>query len=134
MCAAMRDLAASGASGFATGALLARGGVDVAATERLVGAAGERPVTFHRAFDQVADLDQALDRLIALGVRRVLTSGGRPSAMMGADALRRLTERAAGRIEVIAAGSVRPFNVDRIVAATSAPAVHARWGRWRQSA
>lgn len=131
MCAAMRDLAASGAAGFATGALLARGGLDVTATTRLVGAAGELPVTFHRAFDQLGDLDDALDRLIGLGVRRVLTSGGQPSAMLGIDALRRLTERAAGRIEVIAAGGIRPFNVDAILAATNAQAVHARWSGWR---
>ena len=132
MCAAMRDLAASGASGFATGALLARGGVDVAATERLVGAAGALPITFHRAFDRLGDLDRALERLIELGVRRVLTSGAQPTATRGIDALRRLTDRAAGRIEVIAAGTIRPSNLDRIVAATNVPAVHARWSAWRE--
>lgn len=133
MCAAIDDLAAVGASGFATGALLGRGGIDVASTTRLVGTAGELPVTFHRAFDELDDLDEALDQLIQLGVRRVLTSGGETTAMLGKDTLRRLTERAAGRIEVIAAGSIRPFNVDRIVAATSAPAVHARWSGWREA-
>jgi len=131
MCAAMADLAASGASGFATGALLGRGGLDVAATTRLVAAAGTRPVTFHRAFDRLPDLEEALELLIELGVRRVLTSGGASSAMAGLDTLRRLVDRAAGRIEIVAAGGIRPFNVDRIVAATNAPAVHARWSGWR---
>jgi len=131
MCAAMHDLAAAGAAGFATGALLGRGGLDVAATARLVAAAGALPVTFHRAFDRLADLDEALEMLIELGVRRVLTSGGASSAMEGLDTLRRLVDRAAGRIDIVAAGGVRPFNVDRIIAATNAPVVHARWSGWR---
>jgi copper homeostasis protein CutC len=70
--------------------------------------------------------------LRCLGVRnrRVLTSGAAPSAIVGIGNLRRLTERAAGRIEVIAAGSIRVFNLDRLIAATKAPAVHARWSGW----
>ena len=131
MCAAMHDLAASGALGFATGALLGRDGLDVAATTRLVAAAGALPVTFHRAFDRLADLDGALELLIELGVRRVLTTGGAFSAMEGLDRLRRLVDRAAGRIEIVAAGGIRPSNVDRIVGASNAPAVHARWSGWR---
>jgi len=79
----------------------------------------------------LADLDEALELLIELGVRRVLTSGGAYSAMEGLDRLRRLVERAAGRIEIVAAGGIRPFNVDRIVGASNAPAVHARWSGWR---
>jgi len=131
MCGAMRELADCGASGFATGALHRDGGIDLTAAERLVAAAGQLPVTFHRAFDQLGSQDDALEALIALGIRRVLTSGGEPSAIAGIGNLRRLTERAAGRIEVIAAGSIRAFNVDRIIAATKAPAVHARWSGWR---
>ncbi len=72
-----------------------------------------------------------LDVVFELGVRRVLTSGGAVSAVDGVDALRRLAERAAGRIEIIAAGGIRPVNLDRIVAATRGPAVHARWSGWR---
>ncbi len=132
MCGVMLDLADRGVSGFATGALLGDGGLDVAAIEQLVRTAGALPVTVHRAFDHLGNLDAGLDLLIELGVRRVLTSGGQPSALMGVDALRRLTDRAAGRIEVIAAGTIRPFNVDRIVAATNAPAVHARWCGWQE--
>lgn len=38
-------------------------------------------VTFHRAFDLCHGLGTALDQLISLGVPRVLTSGGCPTAM-----------------------------------------------------
>ncbi|MGH7649842.1 MAG: copper homeostasis protein CutC [Gemmatimonadaceae bacterium] len=133
MCASMRGLAARGASGFATGALDQGGEIDMAATERLVAAARELPVTFHRAFDQLGSIDEGLERLVELGVRRVLTSGGAASAIEGVDALRRLAEQAAGRIEVIAAGGIRPPNVESIVTRTRVPAVHARWAGWRVS-
>jgi copper homeostasis protein len=133
MCGSMRDIAARGASGFATGALDKKGAIDMAATERLVAAARELPVTFHRAFDQLGSLDDALEILVELGVRRVLTSGGTTSAIEGVEVLRRLSDLAAGRIEVIAAGGIRPPNVESIVARTQVPAVHARWTAWRVS-
>lgn len=132
MCDGMRDLAARGVAGFATGVLGPAEEIDLAATARLVEAAGRLPVTFHRAFDRAPNVEEALDALVGLGVRRVLTSGGAPSAMTGIDALRRLAARASGRIEILAAGGIRPFNVDRLIALTGVPAVHARWTGWRQ--
>lgn len=133
MCRAMGELRSCGVAGFATGALLRNDGIDLAATARLVAAAKDLPVTFHRAFDHVPDAGGALEALIGLGVRRVLTAGGAGSAIAGTEALRRLVDRAAGRIEVIAAGTIRPFNVQHIVAATGVPVVHARWSAWRQA-
>lgn len=133
MCDAVRDLAERGAAGFASGAIKRDGGIDQVATARLVNAAGDLPLTFHRAFDHVPNGHDALETLIGLGVRRVLTSGGAASALAGLDTLRRLADRAEGRIELVAAGSIRPFNVERIVEATGVPAVHARWTGWRDA-
>jgi copper homeostasis protein len=133
MCGAIADLGARGATGFATGVLESNGEIDRAATARLVEAAGDLPVTFHRAFDRVPDVTEGIETLIGLGVRRVLTSGGAESAIAGLDALRALVVRAAGRIEIVAAGGVRPFNVERVVESTGVPAVHARWTGWRQT-
>ena len=67
-----------------------------------------------------------LDALIDLGVQRVLTSGGAERAVDGTGALARLVRRAAGRIAVMAAGTVRPGNVAQIAAATGVPEVHLR--------
>ena len=131
MCRDMAELAALGVAGFATGALASDDTVDASATASLVAAAAGLPVTFHRAFDRVPDRDEAVETLVALGVRRVLTSGGASRAEDGLAALRRLTDRALGRIEVIAAGGIRPHNVERIVAGSMVPAVHARWSGWR---
>jgi len=50
------------------------------------------PVTYHRAFDESADLHQALEGVIQSGAKRVLTSGGAKSALEGAAVLAKLIE------------------------------------------
>ena len=56
----------------------------------------------------------------------MLTSAGRATALEGADVLASLVERAAGRIVVMAGGSVRGENVAELVARTRVPEVHLR--------
>lgn len=104
-----RDIAAArstAAAGIALGVLTRDGRVDADALRPLLRAAGPLPVTFHRAFDHAADLPAALDALIALGVRRVLTSGGAPSAREGRETLAALVRRSGDRIAVVAGGRV----------------------------
>jgi copper homeostasis protein len=72
-----------GADGIVTGVLTAGRTVDVRAMRRLLRAAAPLPVTFHRAFDDVRGRRAALESLVDLGVARVLTSGGRPTAFEG---------------------------------------------------
>ncbi|HET7615211.1 MAG TPA: copper homeostasis protein CutC [Gemmatimonadaceae bacterium] len=124
-----RDIAVAlslGARGIAAGALRENGEIDGAAVEDLVTAADGAPVTFHRAFDSTPDLSVALDQLIALGVARILTSGGAPSALEGVATIARLVEQARGRISVMAGGKIREDNVAEIIARTGVTEVHAR--------
>lgn len=116
-------------AGVTVGLLSPRGRVDRAALDAVVRAAGTAPVTFHRAFDTLADQPAALEELIGAGVARVLTSGGAATAREGTAALRALVEQAAGRIEVMAGGGVRADHVADLVAATGVPAVHLRAAR-----
>jgi copper homeostasis protein len=118
-----------GADMIVIGVLTGAGDVDLPAVRELVTYAGELPVTFHRAFDEIDDqLAQlaAIDALLDAGVARVLTSGGAPSALDGADQLRRLVAQAAGRIVIMAGGRVRPSNARALVARSGVAEVHAR--------
>ncbi|WP_432523137.1 copper homeostasis protein CutC [Kineococcus sp. SYSU DK006] len=112
--------------GVVVGPLRADGGVDTALLARFVDAAGDLPVTFHRAFDTLPDLPGALELLVDAGVTRVLTSGGARTAVQGAEVLADLVARAGGRIEVMAGGGVRPANAAALVARTGVDAVHLR--------
>ncbi len=113
----------AGASGVVVGALDESGFVARDAVSRFVDAAEELDVTFHRAVDAVPDPLGALDALVALGVRRILTSGGAPRSIDGIGMLRALASRSAGRIEVMAGGGVGVGDIGTI-AETGVDAVH----------
>lgn len=114
----------AGADGIVTGALTAELDVDQLRTTELLGAARPLPVTFHRAFDACPDLTAALERLIHLGVDRVLTSGGARTAAEGAERIGRLVIQSRGRIEILAGGGIDADNVARLVRDTGVREVH----------
>lgn len=120
--------------GIAIGALTADGDVDVERMRELVALARPMSVTFHRAFDFARDQDASLDALLELGVDRVLTSGGAPTAEEGARRIAALAQRAGDRMIVMAGGSITAANVGRIVAATGVTEVHVRGAAPVQSA
>lgn len=113
----------SGAAGVVVGALDERGAVDLAAVDRFVAAAEGIAVTFHRAFDIVADQASAIDALADAGVTRVLTSGGATRSIEGVPALRALAARSAGRVQVMTGGGVRIEDIRALVDA-GVDAVH----------
>lgn len=115
----------SGAEGVVLGALTPGGAIDTDALANLLEVADGLSVTFHRAFDEVNDPISGLEHLIALGVDRILTSGGAPSARAGTPMLRRLVAVARGRIGVIACGKVRARHAAALMAATGVSEVHA---------
>ena len=102
--------------------------LDLERTAALVEAAEGLPVTFHRAIDQVARRVAAIDALAALGVARVLSSGGAGTASEGPTSCARWCERAGDRLTVVAGGGVRAHNARDIVERTGVTEVHARCG------
>jgi len=118
-----------GADGVVIGMLTKDARVDVDHARPLVDAAAGLPVTFHRAFDLARDLPQALEALMALGVARVLTSGGAPTALEGVATIGALVKRAGGSIVVMAGGSVREENVQEVVQRSGVSEVHVRGTR-----
>ncbi|BCX49040.1 copper homeostasis protein CutC [Haloferula helveola] len=119
----IRAAAEHGADAVVFGCLQADGSIDEAACEPLIAAAGGLPVVFHRAFDVSADLSASLETLTGLGFTRVLTSGGAPTAVEGAEVIGELVRQAAGRIEILPGGGIRAENA-ATVAATGAGQIH----------
>lgn len=119
------DCLRAGVAGVVIGALTPEGDVDMDLCARMVEAAGEMSVTFHRAFDVCRDPEQALEDIIALGCDRILTSGCAPTALEGAPLLKKLNEQAAGRIKLMAGGGVTPANAAEILRLTGLDEIHA---------
>ena len=114
-----------GADGVAFGVLKEDGSVDVRRCALLMHEIGPAQAVFHRAFDVTPDPFAAMEALIDLGVPRIMTSGQQPTAEAGTKMIKELIDRAAGRIEILAAGSIRPHNVAALIAATKCDQVHA---------
>ncbi len=107
----------AGADSVVFGLLTADGYVDVERTARLVEAAAPMQTTFHRAIDVSRDYLRSVDDVARCGCTRILTSGGRPTALEGLDDLRRALDIARGRIEIMAGCGVNASNAARIASA-----------------
>ena len=121
----IKEALMAGAAGIVIGALTPAGDIDLPAMERLVSAAGNASVTFHRAFDVCRNPLEALEQIIGLGCDRILTSGQAASALKGANRLRELRKRADGRIVILAGGGVTPENAAQIITETGCTEIHA---------
>ena len=102
--------------------------VDVERTRELVKLAQPLPVTFHRAFDDVADLDAALEDVIETGAARILTSGGAPTAPQGLGALAKLVGAAGNRITIVPGSGVNASNILGVAQHTHAREFHSGLG------
>lgn len=113
-----------GVDGVALGILTPQCEVDIEHTRSLVQLARPMQVTFHRAFDFAADMERALEDVIACGADRVLTSGGAESAARGAVRISQLQRQAGGRIRIMAGGAIRESNVRALLQRTGVREVH----------
>lgn len=115
----------AGATGVVIGALTPEDDLDVPVLTELVAAAQGRPVTLHRAVDVCRAPVAAVETAARLGVARVLSSGQAARAEDGAALLAELVRAAAGRLDVMACGGVRPHNALAVLAATGVADLHA---------
>lgn len=115
----------AGLKGVVIGAALGDGQLDRAALARLVGAASGMEVTLNRVFDLVPDPFAALEVVVGLGIRRILTSGGAARAQDGIARLAALVAAARGRVVILPGGGIGAGNVAALVTGTGVSEVHA---------
>src|SRR5665213_2451549 len=117
----------AGCDGIVIGMLKADGTIDKEGCSQLVRMAKQYGlgVTFHRAFDLSADLEESLEDIIEIGCDRILTSGGRTTAMEGSSIIARLIKKAAGRIIIMPGCGISETNAADLVRFTRATEIHA---------
>jgi copper homeostasis protein len=123
----LRDIAAvkaAGTAGIVIGALTPDGAVDRDLSARLVAAARPASVTFHRAFDAAPDPLAAFEAVRALGVDRLLTSGGAATALDGAAVIAELVRRSAGQIAILPGGGVTATTAAEVLRRSGARELH----------
>ena len=112
-----------GVTAVVVGFLTEVGKVDTDLTRRAVEAAEGMEVTFHRAFDEASQEPlEALHAIAACGCHRLLTSGQAPTAIDGANVIRRMV--GATDVKILAGSGVTPGNVRELIARTGVREVH----------
>jgi len=104
-----------GADGFVFGCLTSDNNVNTLQLEQLVNASNKKPVTFHRAIDEVNNYEKGIQDLIRCGVTSVLTTGKMKSALEGKDVINKMIHQYGAQLNFIAGGGVRSNNVEELL-------------------
>jgi copper homeostasis protein len=120
--------------GVVLGILNADGTIDKKRCKELIDKARPLKVTCHRAFDMTRDPFEALEDCIEAGFDRILTSGQQAQAVKGAQLIRDLISKAAGRIVIMPGSGVNESTVAEIVTITKATEIHFSATAFRPSA
>lgn len=110
--------------GVVVGFLTPEGKIDKSKTLEVIEAAEGMDLTFHRAFDQVIDQEEALETIIDMGFDRILTSGGMPTTPEGVRQISQLIRQAEDRIIIMPGGGINNFNFGDVVEHTGAKEFH----------
>lgn len=100
-----------GCKGIVSGILNNDNTIDIKRTNELVNLSRPLEFTFHRAFDVVTDPLKELEKLIQLGVERVLTSGQKQKAVKGIELLKELKKNAKDKIIIMPGSGINKLNI-----------------------
>lgn len=112
------------ADGVVFGVLNPDNTINQKATKELVDIAKPMSLTFHRAIDACADIEQGVRQLIDLGFHRVLTSGGKPSAVEGIRTLQQLEKQYGNEIIILPGGGIRSHTISQLSTSTGCGEFH----------
>lgn len=117
----------AGAAGVVLGLLTPENKIDETNSKILAEYAHPLPVTFHKAIDVMENPVEGVSVLKEIvGIKRILTSGGKPTAMEGLKTIHRMIEVAGEQITILVAGKVLNSNVAEIQKLTGAKELHGR--------
>lgn len=112
-------------AGVVFGANHPSGELDESVLRTLCDHAAGLETAIHRSFDLAPDQGSALETIIGLGMKTILTAGGARTAHDGVDGLKALVTQAAGRIEILAGVGVTHDNAADIVFSSGVRSIHA---------
>ena len=100
-----------GADGIVSGILKANGEFDYPRMQKLVEQSYPLPFTCHRAFDMCKNPEEAIQQFIEIGVKRILSSGQEPNALLGKANLERFAKLAGQDLSIMVCGNLLPDNI-----------------------
>jgi len=117
----------AGSNGIVFGLLTSENQIDIENTRILAEYAKPLPVTFHKAIDELENPVEGVRDLLQIeNIKRILTSGGKPTALEGQTVIREMIKVAGDKITILVAGKVLDSNVTEIQEITGAKELHGR--------
>jgi len=113
-----------GVNGIVFGILTSNGEIDVERTREIFELAYPLESTFHRAFDMCKDQMHSLEILKKIGIKRILTSGGKNTAPDGIELISELVKAAQNEIIIMPGSGVTEKTIAEILERTSAMEFH----------
>ena len=115
-----------GVKGIVLGCLTFDNKIDLELTKELVDLAYPMEVTFHKAIDEINNSLDYIDDLVNIGIKRILTSGGKVTAFEGKDLINEMIKKSNGRIKIVVAGKVTKENLNELSNLISADEFHGK--------
>ena len=115
-----------GVKGVVLGCLTSDNKIDLELTKKLVNLAYPMEVTFHKAIDEIQNPLDYIDNLINIGIKRILTSGGKVTALEGKDLINEMIKKSNGRLKIVVAGKVTKGNLNGLSNLISADEFHGK--------
>jgi len=103
-----------GVKGIVLGCLTHDNKIDLELTKELVDLAYPIEVTFHKAIDEILNPLDYIDDLVNIGIKRILTSGGKATALEGKDLINEMIKKSNKRLKVVVAGKVTKENLNEL--------------------
>ena len=115
-----------GVKGVVLGCLTSDNKIDLEFTKELVDLAYPMEVTFHKAIDEILNPLDYIDDLVNIGIKRILTSGGKATALEGKDLINEMIKKSNGRLKIVVAGKVTKENLNGLSNLISADEFHGK--------
>lgn len=129
-----RALLKRGSDGIAFGFLTRERKIDEEKTKRMVDIIKnfnqKKEAVFHRAFDCVINAYENIEKLIDIGIDRVLTSGLENKAIDGVNMIKNLQKKYGEKIEILVGSGINYNNVKEIILKTGINQVHSSCKNW----
>ena len=115
-----------GVKGLVLGCLTSDNKIDLELTKTLVNLAYPMEITFHKAIDEISNPLDYIEDLVNIGIKRILTSGGKATALEGKDLINEMIKKSNGRLKIVVAGKVTKGNLNGLSNLISADEFHGK--------
>ena len=115
-----------GVKGIVLGCLTSDNKIDLELTKEFIDLAYPMEVTFHKAIDEITNPLDYIDDLINIGIKRILTSGGKATALEGKDLINEIIKKANNQIKIVVAGKVTKENLNELSNLISSDEFHGK--------